>query len=659
MAVAADDRRKGDRSGDRACHHDGGDDPRGSLMFFASLADNPYRETYRQRGRDLKANMGSFRVKLAFYFLLLSLLPMAAAFWGFSTVAARAETRRVDARLQAELRAVTAAYQAELEGAATAAAAVARDPRFERALVTHDRRALERLLRRYPFLTVTSGPGFRVGPRVGDAATRQVAVVGPGGVRGVLIAAVPLNATLVHRLASRTGIDAEDRVVLLRQGAVVAGLAAVGDRVRLAPGATGTVRLGGQRYRALVAGSVGSRPVTTLGVVSSQRAIDAANRGAVARLLLGLLVSLAVVAIIAFLEGRAIVRTIRRLVEAAHAIARGDLRQRVPADGRDELALLGRAFNEMASQLETRLDELGAERARLRAAISRFGDALAATHDDHELRRVIVETAVQASGAGGGMLVGEAGDIVETGSTANAADRIEVPLESGSIDFGSLTLFGEAFSDDDRRTAASLASQAFVALDNARLHRIVEKQARIDELTGLANRRHFEEQLAAELARVGRFGGPLAIVLADLDDFKDVNDRFGHPVGDVVLREFARALEEAIREIDIAARWGGEELVLLLPGTDLAGAAQVAERARAVLEGRVVVSPDGDPIRVTASFGVAAYPEAGSADQLLETADAALYEAKRAGKNRVASEARRSVVRGGAYALGGNSRHEG
>ena len=608
----------------------------------------------------MKANVGSFRFKLVFYFLLLSLLPMAAAFWGFSTVAARAETSRVDARLQAELRAVTAAYQAELEGAATAAGAVARDPRFERALVTRDRRSLERLLRRHPFLTVTAGPRFRVGPPVGDAATRQVAVVGPGGgVRGLVIATVPLNATLVHRLASRTGIDPEDRVVLLRHGAVAAGLGAVVDRVRLAPGATGTIRLGGARYRALVAGAAGSRPVTTLGVVSSQRAIDAANRGAVGRLLVGLLVSLVVVAIIAYFEGRAIVRTIRRLVEAAHAIARGDLRQRVPAEGRDELAVLGRAFNEMASQLETRLDELDAERARLRAAFSRFGDALAATHDDDELRRVIVETAVQASGATAGVLVGAAGDIVRAGSVENAADRIEVPLKAGRIDFGALTLFGQAFSDDDRKTAASLASQAVVALDNARLHRIVEQQARIDGLTGLANRRHFEDQLAVELARVERFGGPLAVVLADLDDFKEVNDRFGHPVGDVVLREFARTVEEGIREIDIAARWGGEEFVLLLPATDLRGAGEVAERIRAALGGRLVVSAAGDPIRVAASFGVAAYPEAGSADELLETADAALYEAKRAGKNRVAFAASRSAVRSGTYAPGGNSRHEG
>jgi diguanylate cyclase (GGDEF)-like protein len=584
----------------------------------------------------LKASVGSFRVKLVFYFLLLSLVPMAAAFWGFSTVAARAETRRVDARLQAELRAVTAAYQAELETAATAAGALARDPRFERALVGRDRAVLERLLRRRPFMTV-SADGLRVGPAIDEAATRQVAVVGPGGVRAQVIAAVPLNANLVHRLASQAGVSSEDRVLLLRHGVVAAGLAGVAAPVRLAPGATGTVRLGRIRYRALVAGTVGSRPVTTLGVVSPQRAIDAANRDAVFRLLFGMVVSLVVVSIIAYVEGRSIVRTIGRLVEAARAIARGDLGQRVPADGRDELALLGRAFNEMASQLETRLDELNAERARLRDAISRFGAALAATHDDDQLRRVIVETAVQASGASGGVLVGEGGEVVRTGASERAPDRIDVPLTAGQVDFGRLTLFGEAFSDEDRMTAASLASQAAVALDNARLHRIVEKQARADGLTGLANRRHFEDQLAAELARSERFGGPLAIVLADLDDFKDVNDRYGHPVGDVVLCEFGRTLEDEIRDVDLAARWGGEEFALLLPSTDLGGAAQVAERIRAALEGRLVLTADGERIRVTASFGVAAAPEAGSADELLGSADAALYEAKRSGKNRVAS----------------------
>ena len=186
-------------------------------------------------------------------------------------------------------------------------------------------------------------------------------------------------------------------------------------------------------------------------------------------------------------------------------------------------------------------------------------------------------------------------------------------------------------------TAASLAAQAVVALDNARLHRIVERQARVDGLTGLANRRQCEDQLASELARVERFGGPLAVVLADLDNFKAVNDRFGHATGDVVLREFARTLDEGIRDVDLAGRWGGEEFLLILPGTDLSGAALVAERIRAARAERVVLSAEGDPIRVTASFGVAAFPEVQSVEGLLAAADGALYQAKGAGKNRVAA----------------------
>src|SRR5947208_3423060 len=214
-------------------------------------------------------------------------------------------------------------------------------------------------------------------------------------------------------------------------------------------------------------------------------------------------------------------------------------------------------------------------------------------------------------------------------------DRIEVPLHAGQTSFGSLILFGETFEDEDRMTAASLASHAVVALDNARLHRIVERQALVDGLTGLANRRQCEETLAGELARVERFGGPLAVVVADLDWFKDVNDRYGHPAGDAVLREFAELLKVTVRDVDLAGRWGGEEFLLILPGTDLAGGAQVAERIRLALAGRIVLSADGTPIPVTASFGVAATPPASTAAELFSAADAALYEAKRNGKNRV------------------------
>jgi diguanylate cyclase (GGDEF)-like protein len=186
-------------------------------------------------------------------------------------------------------------------------------------------------------------------------------------------------------------------------------------------------------------------------------------------------------------------------------------------------------------------------------------------------------------------------------------------------------------------TAVSLAAQAVVALEAARLHRIVSNQALVDGLTGLANRRSCEDTLAAELSRAERYPAPLAVVLADLDDFKDVNDRFGHQAGDVVLREFAGLLRENLRDIDLAGRWGGEEFLLLLPGTDVEGAARVAERVRQALHHRILLSVEGEPIPVTASFGIAEYPTADSAPALFAAADAALYEAKRQGKNRVSA----------------------
>jgi diguanylate cyclase (GGDEF)-like protein len=604
-------------------------------MFLPSVADNPFEGCIGSTEGELKDGlMRSFKVKLVAYFVLLSLLPLTAAFWGFATVAARAETGRVDSRLQAGLRATVAAYQEELAAADASAETLARLPVFERALVAGDEHTIRLMLGRRPNLTVVAG-GFRVGKPVPGAAMRRVSVVGPHGVRGSVIAWVPLDANLVGRLQGRSGLESADRVVLIRNGKVVGGLRDHAA-ISVAPGGPRTAKIGETRYRVLVAATLQEQRSTTLGVVSPQARIDAANWASERKLLLGLLGSLLLVATLAYFEGRSIVGTIRRLVDAARAIARGDLDERVPAEGHDELALLGRTFNEMAGQLQTRLDELDSERVRLRGAFSRFGDVLGATHDVDQLRRMIVETAVEATHATGGVLLAEAGELVKTGST-EGKERLEVPLNAGRVSFGSLMLFGDGFEEDEKMTAASLAAQAVVALENARLHRMVERQARVDGLTGLANRRHCEDQLAAELARLERFGGQLALVLADLDNFKDVNDRFGHATGDVVLREFAQTLESGVRDVDLAGRWGGEEFVLILPGTDLAGAARVAERIRAARADRVVLTAEGEPIRVTASFGVAVFPEAASAEELLAAADGALYQAKRGGKNRVAA----------------------
>jgi diguanylate cyclase (GGDEF)-like protein len=137
----------------------------------------------------------------------------------------------------------------------------------------------------------------------------------------------------------------------------------------------------------------------------------------------------------------------------------------------------------------------------------------------------------------------------------------------------------------------------------------------------------------AELARAERLETPLSVVLADLDGFKDVNDLHGHAVGDAVLRVFAAVLRETLRESDVAGRWGGEEFLLLLPGADEEGAAQLAERVRERFAERAI--PGAPDIHPTASFGVAEYAGETNSEQFVAAADSALYRAKRAGKDRV------------------------
>jgi diguanylate cyclase (GGDEF)-like protein len=208
-----------------------------------------------------------------------------------------------------------------------------------------------------------------------------------------------------------------------------------------------------------------------------------------------------------------------------------------------------------------------------------------------------------------------------------------LPLTASGERFGTLELVGDSFSKEQRMNAASLVAHAVVALENARLHGMVEKQALVDGLTGLANRRAASDALHAEAARAERLQTPLSVVLVDLDGFKDVNDAHGHAVGDAVLRALAEVLRETLRESDIAGRWGGEEFLLLLPGADEEGAVQLAERVRNGLATcRIPGVPD---LRVTASFGVAEYAGETNTEQLLAAADDALYRAKRGGKNRV------------------------
>jgi diguanylate cyclase (GGDEF)-like protein len=193
------------------------------------------------------------------------------------------------------------------------------------------------------------------------------------------------------------------------------------------------------------------------------------------------------------------------------------------------------------------------------------------------------------------------------------------------------------FTRPEEELLEYLASQAGVSIENADLHETVQRQAVTDELTGLSNVRQLHTTLDREMERSRRFRSPLGLVMLDIDDFKQVNDEFGHQQGDEVLSAVARVLRQHSRDIDEPARYGGEELAVVLPETECDGAAQVAERIREAIEGLRIARVDGSgELTVTASFGVASVPEtAEDKGSLIAAADAALYRAKRAGKNRV------------------------
>jgi diguanylate cyclase (GGDEF)-like protein len=218
------------------------------------------------------------------------------------------------------------------------------------------------------------------------------------------------------------------------------------------------------------------------------------------------------------------------------------------------------------------------------------------------------------------------------------ASRAIIPMRGPDGGNGALVLEADPpahIAEDTSKNLRLLALLGTAALETLWEIEEINRRARTDALTGLANRQQFEERLTRIVMETNRFGGSCALVVIDIDRFKHVNDTYGHQVGDEVLKEVSRVLQNAVRTVDLCARYGGEEMALLLPQTELAGAGLLAERLRkAVCDEPVRVK--GHEIPITISLGVAAYPEgASSRDELFAAADRALYSAKRAGRNKV------------------------
>jgi diguanylate cyclase (GGDEF)-like protein len=222
----------------------------------------------------------------------------------------------------------------------------------------------------------------------------------------------------------------------------------------------------------------------------------------------------------------------------------------------------------------------------------------------------------------------------------------EIPIKNGRTylrDFYPMSFLGvrggrvwhhtdvTALKQAEERIARLLDEKRILISELEEKNQRLEGLASTDLLTGLANRRHFDEVVQAEMHRSSRHGQPLSLMMLDIDHFKRVNDTFGHSIGDRVLQQVADCTRGAVRPYDCLARWGGEEFIILMPNTSLASAAILAERIR-----ESIAAMTTDPVgQVTASLGVAEYLPPSTLGPWLDRADQALYRAKREGRNRV------------------------
>jgi diguanylate cyclase (GGDEF)-like protein len=400
----------------------------------------------------------------------------------------------------------------------------------------------------------------------------------------------------------------------------------------------------------------------------------------------------ALLALVASLVLRhAVNRRVATFVEAMRRLSHGDFRPLVAFPADDEFVELAGEFNEMSAELKTKMEDAERKREELAETIRRVGDALATGVDRDGVVALAVRQAVDACGAEMGRALPLAHGAFSGCSVGEMSGDLEKAIESAERDvfmvrpdvgfellgalegderaertrravsahgpgvhalsiglrslvdgpeyLGAISIarHGDTFTSEEEDLLEYLAGQAVISIENASLHETVERQAVTDELTGLANIRAFTSVLDREIGRRRRFDHPVGLVMIDLDDFKRVNDTYGHQQGDEVLAHVASELRDASRDLDTVARYGGEELAVVRPQTDASGAAQLAERMRRAIEGlHIPRVGESSTIEVTASFGVASVPENGlDRNELIAAADAALYAAKAGGKNRV------------------------
>jgi len=365
-------------------------------------------------------------------------------------------------------------------------------------------------------------------------------------------------------------------------------------------------------------------------------------------------------------------RPLRKLDGAVAALGGGDFDRPVRTSSVDELGRVGASFEAMRLQVRSTMRATAARASvamelslaqPLEKALARVCDELC---DSLEVGTAMI--VVNASEMSDAFAVASGGKRIDTdgfldgngplaegyrhagrgaillGATAASHEaRLGVrefcvaPLRLGAYVHGVLAVAraSGAFTTSDGDLVASTAEQISLALERYRFLAVVQRQASTDDLTGLYNHRFLVDSLGQQIALAERLGAPLAILMLDIDHFKQVNDAHGHQAGDLALSTFARTLINNVRRADLAARYGGEEFVVVMPNTSAGEAFMVAEKIRLAVAATDVGLPGRDPVRLAVSIGVAAYPEnAQSAGELFSLADEALYRAKRTGRQR-------------------------
>jgi len=642
----------------------------------------------------------SFRSWLRVFFFSIVIIPMVAVAFVLFKLTADSETGRADASLAAGLRNAFTVYSQDADKAGPALRSATRDGELRAALLAgKSRRASARMDvmlradRRIASIGFydTSGRRFAAAGSPDAIAPKRVALSRAGGTEfGSLAVSVTYADAFVRQVHLFSGREVS---VFLRHRRLASTLHGIRGAPELGrPDESRDFKIAGNEYRGRVDQlheSVGP-PVQ---VAVFREAGDLEGAISDSRLLIGVILAAVLLGALGFsaLVVRALQSQIGKFLEAARRLARGDFTHPVPTTGRDEFSALGEEFNSMSEQLAAKIDEVERKRRELEETIRRVGDAFASGLDPQQVAELAVQTAVDACEANAGRVVALDVGIFHNVSTG-AAESLRPVLEAAEkaafrprpevgrelldgegigeegtrrsftarvdgahgvavvmtarlgsssttqyVGVVSIARHGREFSREEEELLEYLASQAVVSIENANLHETVQHQAVTDELTGLSNLRELHTVLDREIERSRRFNSPLGLVMLDIDDFKQVNDRYGHQQGDEVLAAIASVLRDHSRDIDEPARYGGEELAVVLPQTDSVGAVLLAERMREAVERLRVPAVAGEgSLAITASFGVASIPDAANGKAgLIAAADAALYRAKRSGKNRV------------------------